>query len=607
VRASVTSGALTKPLDTGNGLLAASFGADGSWLSVGWVHERHGYAELSGMPPFQERWRGDPAAVRRYRAWLVEERFAFLWLEVAGEDAGERTAGVDDAGRPVWHRGGERWACDATAWAPAGRAEVVQRYVLRGAGRARTVFRLRGRLDRAAFAEITEVDPPDPLTVHTAVRLGDGGVTLDAPALPARIRVSASLDGGPPGRWTPDPAGGARFAVTGGAEVVVTVVVALEPAAGAPVRDEHAALPVVPGACPALSRITLGALRYVRGCTATAAGAILTDHRLLPLSWTRDAYYQARLLLAAGATTTVADHLRWLFSRARDPDGRWARSQLPDGRTKDRALQADQQLYPLLELADHRAATGGWPAHPDAGRAGTAWGPQVEQVWRVLPRAGPDGMLASEENPADDRAGLPFLLSTQILYWHTATRLAAWAAELGVEHLELGRVADELCSAVHRRFTHAGPFGSQWAYEVDGTGGHRLYQDANDLPTAFAPLWGFCAATDPSWAATMRFAFSPHNPGYVAGPFGGLGSAHTPGTWSLGDAQELAVALATHDRARLADVVRRLAAVAGVDGMLPETYDPHSGRWRARHWFAWPAAVIGTLHLEHLGPGGPAA
>ena len=101
------------------------------------------------------------------------------------------------------------------------------------------------------------------------------------------------------------------------------------------------------------------ALTYVRSCTALAfrpdERAILTDHRILPLSWTRDAYYQALLLLAIGRPADrdiVADHLRWLWRRCERPGGSWMRSHHGNGAPKDLVYQADQQLYPLVELAD---------------------------------------------------------------------------------------------------------------------------------------------------------------------------------------------------------------------------------------------------------------
>ena len=187
---------------------------------------------------------------------------------------------------------------------------------------------------------------------------------------------------------------------------------------------------------------------------------------------------------------------------------------------------------------------------------------------------------------------------------YVARRFAEFEDELGTTDLLLGEDAERTLAVVRSTFTYTGPFGDQWAYEADGLGGHRLYHDANDVPTALAPLWGLCGADDPHWRATMRFAFSEHNPGYVTGVLSGLGSAHTPGIWPLGDAQEWAVAVAQGDRDRVDAVVGRIGDVASADGMLPETYDAQTGDWLARHWFAWPGSLAGLLHatFDRRGP-----
>jgi uncharacterized protein len=140
-----------------------------------------------------------------------------------------------------------------------------------------------------------------------------------------------------------------------------------------------------------------------------------------------------------------------------------------------------------------------------------------------------------------------------------------------------------------------GPSGRMWAYAVDATGGRVAYHDANDVPTAMAPLWGFCTADDPLWLATMRFAFSPANPGYVEGRFRGLGSRHTPGTWPLGVIQEWVAWSLAGDELAATRALERLAALAFADGSLPEASDPDTGRALARHWFAWPGALLGAL------------
>ncbi|MGH8937963.1 MAG: glycoside hydrolase family 125 protein, partial [Actinomycetes bacterium] len=199
---------------------------------------------------------------------------------------------------------------------------------------------------------------------------------------------------------------------------------------------------------------------------------------------------------------------------------------------------------------------------------------------------------------------LPYLLSSQLLLVYVARRLAQWEAELGLQDLSLADDADRTWDQIGATFTCTGPHGLQWAYETDGHR-HRLYQDANDVPTALAPLWGLCAADDPSWRGTMQFAFSSENPGFVDGHHGGLGSAHTPGVWSLGVAQEWASAVATSDLQSAERALDRLRLVVSDDGMLPETYQPDTGDWLARHWFAWPGALLGVLNRSIRARSGP--
>jgi meiotically up-regulated gene 157 (Mug157) protein len=131
---------------------------------------------------------------------------------------------------------------------------------------------------------------------------------------------------------------------------------------------------------------------------------------------------------------------------------------------------------------------------------------------------------------------------------------------------------------------------------VDADGARQAYHDANDLPVALAPAWGFCAADDPGWRSTMSFAFGPANPGWVAGRRPGLGSAHTGGVWTLGDLQAWIRARAMGDEAGAAAALGRLEEVAFADGMLPEAYDPDDAS-PIRHWFAWPGAALAALRL----------
>jgi uncharacterized protein len=617
-----------KPLDVGNGQVCASFALDGSWLSLGCAHPRRGFAELSGAPPFDEASRGQADAVRRHRRELTLASHAALRLT---GDVPELVPGPRLPGRLRWSGADRAASYQVEAWAAAGQPAVVQRHRWR-AGPDRRPRRLAlvasARIERPSFAEITEVSPLPPLASRTAATADGTVLQLVAPALPAGARLEVEVAGGATSGWRVD-AGAARLAISWdpGLEPAfeLTIVWALAPgdppAPGdrrppgpgrSPARPLSARLHVPARLRPRLARLIDGVLDYVLGCTAVAVApgerCILTDHRLLQLSWTRDAYYQALLLLAARqvepeAVTVVAQHLRWLWVRCDRGGNGWMRSHLANGAVKDRAFQADQQLYPMLELLDYREAAGAWPEAPP-GRAG--WGDLLAETWRALPIDPELGLVAGEENPADDPASLPYLLSTQVLLWHTATRLLSRAGELRLDAVALAGAADTVRTAIRERFACPGPFGTQWAYEIDGRGRYRRYHDANDLPTALAPLWGLCPAEDPEWSSTMRFAFHRANPGWSPGRWGGLGSGHTPGSWPLGDVQEWVVASLSGQTGQAERVLGRLLAVAAPDGLLPEAYDSGTGRWLARHWFAWPGAVLAALALGAADrPAGP--
>lgn len=581
-----------KPIDAGTGRVCASYLPDGSWLSIGAVHPTHGLVELSGMPPFDERHRGDPAAARRYRELMASRSSAFLEFEdgAVSHVEAEATAGAD------WIR-------------------LVVHLASPGS------VRFRGRLDRPALAEITETHPPAPTGARTGLGVEGPLLRVAAPDLPASAVVEADR-----GIWHLTDADGAVLALPDATETLTITVRLSAPDAGPPQRSGRAgdALPagatraqrslVVPARLePVVERIASGAIAYVRGCTALAAGpgerTILTDHRLLPLSWTRDAYWQALLLLVADeaslvddGTAIVEDHLRWLWLRTERPDGAWVRSHHANGRRKDLPFQADQQLYPMLELADYAALTGRLPSL----RSGPAddlerWAALVSRAW-VPVEASRDpftGLMRSDENASDDPAPLPLIAASQILGWYTARRLLALEAalELGLDTSALASFEEAMRRGLSEHVTVDGAEGRMWAYAVDGRGEATSFHDAGDLPSVLAPLWGYCSADDPTWRATMRFAFSPANSGYAPGPFGGLGSPHTAGSWPLGDLQEWVFASLTGDPEQAERLLDRIAFVAAEDGMLPEAYDSDDGSFTARHWFAWPGALLGALWI----------
>jgi hypothetical protein len=267
------------------------------------------------------------------------------------------------------------------------------------------------------------------------------------------------------------------------------------------------------------------------------------------------------------------------------------RSHHANGQRKDLAFQADQQLYPMIELADHWRAEGGLPT-------GVDWNLEVTTAWEaaVAEIDPPTGLMATVENAADDPLAAPFVCSSQILLWYTALRLAelADADVVALDGAHLRAVADRTRRAFDAHLLVRG----RWLYATDTRDTHLEYHDANDLPVALAPLLGFCSPDDPAWRATMAFAFSPANPGYFDGERAGLGSAHTPGPWTLGDIQAWIAARTVNDAAGMAAAAQRLDEVRFDDGMLPEAYSAsREPDVRIRHWFCWPGAAHAALLL----------
>ena len=581
-------GPAAKPLDVGSGRVCASFDlGSAAWLSVGAPHAIHGFIELNALPPFDESGRGDAAATRRHRLSMTRQAHAFLRVEVDGA-LPVLAADTRDPAAPRWASGGITVV--AATQPDAGR--IRQEWSLE-AGESRQpgiTIQVRGAIDRPALAEITELDPPQPTGAVTALAMRDGAVILTAPALPAEATVAVS---GAEVGWAVaenEAVGTVRWAAD-----VRSLSFAIEVALGVPAAPSGDADLGFADDDPSVAR----AVTYVRGCTAlvvdTGERAILTDHRILPLSWTRDAYWQALALLAAdgrGDRERVADHLRWLWRRCERPDGRWVRSHHANGQPKDLAFQADQTLYPMVELADYWRTTESLPA-------GVAWDDEVPRTWQAVVGAidPATGLIATAENAADDPAAAPFIGSSQITLWYAAERLAE-LAESGAGALDAaalrGTAAAVRDTFASRLAASPGP----WPYAVDARGHGVAYHDANDLPVALAPLWGFCDPDDAGWRATMAFAFSDANPAWSPGARRGLGSSHTPGAWTLGDVQAWIRARATGDRGAMTASLERLGEVAFGDGMLPEAYAA-DGRTdgHVRHWFAWPGAALAALLL----------
>ncbi|OAP55132.1 hypothetical protein AYL99_10832 [Fonsecaea erecta] len=342
-------------------------------------------------------------------------------------------------------------------------------------------------------------------------------------------------------------------------------------------------------------------LEYILGNCAVPlspsqdAVCLLTDHVALPLGWMRDNYWQIQFLiqvyrnlgrLSEGATcaaysevikATVKGHLTWIFRYAQRPHKFWHRSYLTTGRPKDGAVfQLDQQCYPLLEICDFWETFPGEQTFVEEILKSDA----VAQVLDLIEsKKDPStGLFPTDETPGDDLVEYPFHFSSHVLLWHALSRLAKVMTQVTGSPLgkRMAAFAEDVRTATLKHFLCFDPMrgSSTFSYLVDGFGHRTFYHDANDLPTLFAPLWGFIRTSNEkqAWHSTMEFAFTDANEGgyYGDGPFGGLGSVHTPGPWTLGYFQQWKYAQMTGNTQEEAVAWKKICGVMFWDGTFSE-------------------------------------
>lgn len=578
-----------KPIDVGNGIVSGTLTPNGRWLSLGIAHSVHGRVVLTDADAFPDEKRLDQPAVRAYRASLAaRERKGFGYWFMRGD--AEAFLVEDALPLAVLEQAGYA-RIEVLTFAPRGRHGVLQ--VVRVAARERgmgVAIGWRGQM-RLARAEYTQLTPGGALLeARSNTTTGQDGqlVWFDDRELDAAAAIAlppyAELPAGTSLPFVIAIAFGA--ALDGAIREAVTLAGEGAVLLGDEVRERREWWHGIGRAGDADRAVRRG-VAYALDCAASRlddlAVAVLADHEILPLVWTRDAYYVCRMLLALAprderVREVLDGFLRWLFERAERPSGWWPRASLASGASKDPAFQLDQQLFPFLVLEDHARLTG------DTALLERYSPLRTEIVWALLARRTAFGLIATDETPADDPMEQPFHFSSHVLLWRVLR---------DIEPAE----ADEVRGATRAAFIDSGRF----AYAVTAPGqGARHYHDANDFPTVFAPGWGFCDADDPVWRSTIEFAWSEANEGYFPGPLGGLGSLHTRHPWPLGDLQEIVLARVLGDEQRERRGWQRLERVETWDGLLPEAYDETTGAVASRHWFAWPAALRALLALDPM-------
>jgi len=579
-----------KPLDFGADGITGSVDRNGRIIALNCYHSQHGYVTLTSAPPFPESERYNPATVRAYRRSLVNlegfglhfdtevaSRHPNLWDDVIPSDE----LSYKDGDADIW-----TFACDGG---------VIQMWNTSGMEGHTLCWSGQLSLQRCAYTQLTEGGPIPIPSVQTHVHFKDGLLSVHNPAL----GWAAAIAGLPADdEWQQEADGplSVQLKYPEAKDVVLaygvgpTVQVASENAQRL-LADEKSLYAKTRAQWKNLnldqyvdSAVLQRGLSYslMMAVPVDEGVCFLTDHIILPLSWNRDSYYTARALLGVNPETNdlVRRHLIWLFEQAERRDGAWGRCYLANGKIKDGAFQLDQQLFPLLELAEYVLETND---QATLKRLQPHIQPLIDML---MARKAPDVMLfPTDETPADDPIALPYHLSSHILFWHVLNKLS----QLGIAG-NWASMAEQIRQDIDRAFIAEHNGKRLYAYATHGAGKHHFYHDANDLPLALAPAWGFVPADDPVWRATVDFAFSEDN---VGGYYNGrLGSVHTKAAWALGDIQDLIIARAIGDSEREQRAWNHLRNAAQWDGALPEAYDPETGEVVSRHWFAWPNAAL---------------
>lgn len=600
-----------KPLDFGANGITGSVDQNGRLIAINSYHPVHGYITLTTAAPFPEDKRYDPPTVRQYRQSLAAlDGFGFIFPH---HRVVKREAWLIEDAIPqirLFFETGIR--AEITTFVPKDKFGVIQICHIEGDGlHQEQPFYVEWQgdfsLQRCAYTQLTEGGPlpmPSPDTTKNYEQNPVGKLIVRNEALHSVIGVEDVFRGDQSTglKAYPEPV---TYLVDQPSKIIVAYNFESDAYDNAFLDEAADVFQLLneqkifwqnnwenwqPHTKKLDLAIKRGLTYGLEMCVPVGYGmCFLTDHMLLPLSWNRDAYYVAKafLLWREDMAEIVKRHLIWMFDIAERPDGMWGRAYLANGKVKDMGFQLDQQIFPLLELADYVLKT-------DDQATLKRFQAKINAILQCLMarKADKGWLFPTDETPADDPIALPYHFSSHILLWHTLNQLSLLDFE---SSYNFESMAAQIKQSVHEHFVADHNGKAIYAYATDGAGQHHFYHDANDFPLVFAPVWGFCDVDDPTWRNTIDFAFSDANHGGFYD--GHLGSVHTPAAWALGEIQELLIARFTGDTEREQRLIDQIAHAAQWDGGLPEAFDGTTGNVISRHWFAWTNAVLACVEL----------
>lgn len=591
-----------KPLDFGKDGVCGSIDTQGNLIALNIYHAKEGYVGLTTGALFSTADRYDQQAVRRYRnKWATTQGFGPAFnQEIIGSSATLLANAIPEV---------------TLIFADGSKAITTIVPCEHGAVQRWQFFNItpewRGNLSvqRAAYSQLTEGGPLPDIVPELTLNYSDAKITISDDNLPCTA-IIAGFDDTNEQKHQANKHINVQIEQKSCQTVILTYAVA-EDKAEALAKTEILNDYKVPVKFAALLEkecaqwqnyladlpddiILKRALTYGRMLsipTPNEGVCIMTDHMLLPLSWNRDAYFVAKALLDWGEShwDIVRKHLIWMFEIAdRGDENEWGRCYLINGQVKDKAYQLDQQLFPLLQLAEYVQYSG------DQATLTRLLPHVMPLVDTILKRKHPNAYLfPTDETPADDPLDYQYHFSTHLLMWHTFNVLHKLLPDNKFDD-----IAKEVHDSIQTHFIAPHNGQDLYAYATDMKKNYLFYHDANDVPLALAPQWGFISHTDAVWQATIEFAFSKENDGGYYGD-DKLGSIHTPAPWPLGDVQKLVISRYKDDQKQEQRALQNIQMAAQWDGGLPEAYNSETYAVVSRHWFAWPNAFYALAQLNH--------
>jgi meiotically up-regulated gene 157 (Mug157) protein len=216
--------------------------------------------------------------------------------------------------------------------------------------------------------------------------------------------------------------------------------------------------------------------------------------------------------------------------------------------------------------------------------------------------ARPVGMIYSMFRPSDDACIYPLFVPANLFAVASLRQLAELAAKVrGDAKLaaEATALADEVEVALqHHGKTQHPSRGEIWAYEVDGFGNALMMDDANAPSLLSLPYLGCCAAGDPLYQRTRRFAWSPANPYFFHGHAAeGIGGPHA-GLNMIWPMSILMRAFTSQDEREIRQCLLWLRDSTAATGFIHESFDKDDPSKFTRSWFAWANTLFGELVVK---------